>query len=63
MTLEVAGEAPVAADPGEGTLDDPALGQHLEAWHVVALDDLEAPGAGCLTISISSWGTMLARAP
>ncbi len=46
MTLEVAGEAPVAADPSEGTLDDPALGQHLEAWHVVALDDLETPGAG-----------------
>ena len=26
VALEVAGEAPVAADPGKGALDDPALG-------------------------------------
>src|SRR5271168_4592416 len=27
VTLEVAGQAAVAVDPGEGALDDPALGQ------------------------------------
>ena len=47
MTLEVAGEASIAADPGEGALDNPALGKHFEPWHVVALDDLEPPSA-CL---------------
>lgn len=26
VTLEVAGQAAVAADPGKGALDDPALG-------------------------------------
>ena len=39
------GERPVATDPCEGALDDPALGQELEARHNVALYDLEAPGA------------------
>jgi len=46
ITLEVASEAAVAADPGEGALDNPALGQNDEAMGVAALDDLQGPGAG-----------------
>ena len=46
VTLEVAGLAAVAADPGKGALDDPALGQDDEAMGIAALDDLQAPAAG-----------------
>jgi hypothetical protein len=46
VTLEVARQAAVVADPGEGALDDPALGQDDEAMQFVALDDFEPPGAG-----------------
>ena len=46
MALEVFGEAAAAADPGEGALDDPALGQNDEAVQLAAFDDLESPGAG-----------------
>ena len=45
VTLEVAREAAVAADPGEGALDDPALGQGLEARDVGPRDDLDPPRA------------------
>ena len=31
VALEVAGEAPIVADPGERPFDDPAFGQHEEA--------------------------------
>jgi hypothetical protein len=37
VTLEVAGQAAVAADPGKGALDDPALGQGDEAIGIAAL--------------------------
>ena len=43
VALEVAGQAAVAADPGEGALDDPALGQDDEAMCIAALDDLQGP--------------------
>src|SRR5580698_11028585 len=46
VALEVAGQATVAADPGEGALDDPALGQDDEAMGIAALDDLQSPRAG-----------------
>ena len=46
VTLEVAGQAAVAADPGKSTLDDPSLGQDDEAMGIAALDDLQAPEAG-----------------
>jgi len=46
ITLEVAGEAAVAADPGECSLDDPALGQDNEVVRIGALDDFELPCAG-----------------
>ena len=46
VTLEIAGQAAVAADPGKGALDNPALGQDDEAMGIAALDDLQAPEAG-----------------
>jgi hypothetical protein len=46
VALEVSGEAAVAADPGKGALDDPALGQDDEAMGIAALDDLQLPRAG-----------------
>ena len=46
VALEIAGQAAVAADPGEGALDDPALGQDDKAMRVAALDDLQDPRAG-----------------
>ena len=47
VALEIAGEATVAADPGERALDDPALGQDDKAMRIVTLDDREPPGPGC----------------
>jgi hypothetical protein len=46
VALEVAGEAPIVADPGERSLDDPAFGEHDEAMQFIAPDDLKFPGAG-----------------
>jgi hypothetical protein len=46
VALEVAGEAPTVADPGERSLDDPAFGKHDEAMQFIALDDRQLPGAG-----------------
>src|SRR3984893_17472742 len=44
--LEIAYQAAIAADPGQGSFDDPALGQYDEFVQLVALDDLEHPTAG-----------------
>jgi len=46
VTLEVAGETAVAADPGKGALDNPALGQDDEAMEIGTLDDLQLPRPG-----------------
>ena len=46
MTLEVFGETPVATDPSQGALDDPAFWQNDEAMQLVTLDDLDGPGSG-----------------
>jgi hypothetical protein len=46
VALEVAGETPIVADPGQGSFDDPAFGKDEEAMQLVALDDLEPPTAG-----------------
>ena len=46
VALEVAGQATVAADPGERAFHDPAFGQDHEAMQLGAFDDLELPGAG-----------------
>lgn len=45
MALEVAHEPTVAADPCQGSLDDPSLGQHCELVHLIAPDDLDDPVA------------------
>src|SRR5438045_9738165 len=49
VALEIARQAAIAADPGQGSFDDPALGQYDEFVQLVALDDLEHPttGPGC----------------
>jgi hypothetical protein len=46
VALEVAGEPAVAADPGQGALDDPSLGQDDEPVQFGTFDDFELPGAG-----------------
>jgi hypothetical protein len=46
VALVVAGEAAATADPGQGPLDDPALGQDHEAVSVAAADDLQLPRPG-----------------
>src|ERR1700686_3097802 len=46
VAFEVAGQAAVAADPGKGALDDPALRQDDKAMGVAALDDVQGPGTG-----------------
>jgi len=46
MTLEVSGQASVAADPGQGPLDDPAFRQDDEAMEIGSLDDFELPRTG-----------------
>jgi hypothetical protein len=45
VALEVACQAAIAADPSEGSLDDPALGQDDELVQFGALDDFDAPVA------------------
>ena len=43
VSLEVARQASIAADPGEGSLDDPAFGQDDELVPLAALDDFDNP--------------------
>ena len=60
MALEVAPEASVAADPGQGSLHDPALGQDDEAVDVASLDDLQGPAA-CVRDGLRHLGPLIAR--
>ena len=46
VTFKVASEPAIAADPGEGSFDDPSLWQDDEAMCVAAFDDLQGPAAG-----------------
>ena len=46
ISLEISRQAAIAADPGQGSFDDPALGQDDEFMQFVALDDLEYPTTG-----------------
>ena len=39
VALEVAHEPSVSTDPGQGTFDDPALGEDDEGVRLVAFDD------------------------
>jgi len=49
VSLEIARQAAIAADPGQGSFDDPALRQDDEFVRFVTLDDLDRPMtcAGC----------------
>lgn len=46
VAFEVAREASVPADPGQGSFDDPSFGQDDELVHLAAFDDLDGPAAG-----------------
>ena len=45
ISLEITRQAAIAANPGQGSFDDPALGQDDEFVQFVALDDLDHPTA------------------
>jgi len=46
VSLEIACQAAIAADPRQGSFDDPALGQDDEFVKFVPLDDFDHPTAG-----------------
>src|SRR5438045_8205096 len=46
VALEIARQAAIAADPGQGAFDDPAPGQDDEFVQFIALDDLKHPTTG-----------------
>ena len=46
IALEIACQAAIAADPGQGAFDDSARRQDDEFVQFIALDDLEHPTAG-----------------
>jgi hypothetical protein len=50
ISLEIARQAAIAADPGQGSFDDPALGQDYEFVQFVALDDLDHPVAAAAAV-------------
>ena len=55
VSLEIARQAAIAADPGQGAFDDPTLGQDDEFVQFVALDDLDHPMAGAGSGSCDAW--------
>ena len=55
VSLEIARQAAIAADPGQGAFDDPALGQDDEFVQFVALDDLDHPTPGVGSRSRDAW--------
>lgn len=55
VALEIACQAAIAADPGQGSFDDPALGQDDEFVQFVALDDLDHPTPGVGSRSRDAW--------
>src|ERR1700745_568321 len=46
IAFEIACQAAIATNPGQGSFDDPAFWQDDEVMCVGALDDLEHPAAG-----------------
>jgi hypothetical protein len=55
VALEIARQAAVAADPGQGAFDDPAPGQDDEFVQFIALDDLKHPTTGAGRRSRGAW--------
>jgi hypothetical protein len=55
ISLEIACQAAIAADPCQGAFDDPTLGQDDEFVQFVALDDLDHPMAGAGSGSCGAW--------
>ena len=55
VSLEIACQAAIAADPCQGAFDDPTLGQDDEFVQFVALDDLDHPMAGAGSGSCDAW--------
>ena len=55
ISLEIARQASIAADPGQGSFDDPALGQDDEFVQFVALDDFDHPMAAAGRGSRHAW--------
>src|SRR5204863_5006942 len=55
VSLEIARQAAIAADPGQVAFDDPALVQDDEFAQFVALDDLEHPTTGAGSRSRGAW--------
>jgi hypothetical protein len=55
ISLEIARQAAIAADPSEGSFDDPALGQDDEFVQFVALDDLDHPMTGAGSGPCDAW--------
>ena len=54
VSLKIARQAAIAANPGQGSFDDPAFRQDDEFVQFVALDDLEHPTTGAGSRSGSS---------
>src|SRR5207248_6479528 len=54
VSLEIARQAAIAADPGQGSFDDPSLGQDNEFVRFVALDDLKHPTTGAGSRSLGA---------
>ena len=55
VSLEIARQAAIAADPGQRAFDDPALGQDVEFVQFVTLDNLEHPKAGAGSSLRGAW--------
>src|SRR6266850_2775092 len=55
ISLEIARQAAIAADPGQGSFDDPALGQDDEFVQFMSFDDLDHPMAGAGSGARDAW--------
>ena len=55
VSLEITRQAAIAADPGQGSFNDPALRQDDKFVQFVALDDLDHPMAGVGSGSRGAW--------
>jgi hypothetical protein len=55
VSLEIARQAAIAADPGQSSFDDPALGQDDEFVQFMSFDDLDHPLAGAGSGARDAW--------